>query len=134
MFVERVHDAVDVLLTQTVLGAIFTKALGRIHHEDALSGGCTFLVQHDDASWDASPVKQIGRQTNDGLDHATLDQVLADSTLGIAPEQDPVRQDDSALACGLDGAQNVEQVGVVALLAWWDAIAVKPTVGVCVRR
>ena len=86
MLVDGVHDAVDILLTQTVLGAILAKAFGRIHHKDTLTGGCTFLVQHDDASWDASTVEQIGRQTNDALDHTALNQVLADSALGIAPK------------------------------------------------
>ncbi len=64
---EGVHDAVDVLLAEAVLGAVLAEALGGIDHEDAFAGGGVFLVEHDDAGGDAGAVEQVGRQADDAL-------------------------------------------------------------------
>ena len=113
---EGVHDLVDVLLAQAVLRAVLHEALGGIDHEDALAGGGVFLVEHDDAGGDAGAVKEIGGQADDGLEVAGADELLADDGLGIAAEEDAVRENAGGFARALHGADDVQQVGVVALL------------------
>ena len=55
------------------------------------------LVEHDDAGRDAGAVEEVGRQADDALDVAALEQLPADRGFGVAAEQDAVRQDDAAL-------------------------------------
>ena len=97
---EGVHDPVDVLLAEAVLVAVLDEALGGIDHEDAFAGVRAFLVEHDDAGGNAGAVKEVRRQADDALDDAALDEVLADGGLGIAAEQNAVRQDARAFAGG----------------------------------
>ncbi len=90
---EGVHDLVDVLLAEAVLLAVLHEALGGIDHEDALAGGGVFLVEHQDAGGDAGAVKEVGRQADDALEVAGADELLADDGLGIAAEEDAVREE-----------------------------------------
>ena len=113
---EGVHDPVDVLLAQAVLVAVLDEALGGIDHEDALAGGGVFLVEHQDAGRDAGAVKEVGRQADDPLEVAGADELPADDGLGIAPEEHAVGQNAGAFAGALQRADDVQQVGVVALL------------------
>ena len=106
----------DVLVAQAVLGAVLHEAAAGIDHEDALAGVGILLVDHDDAGGNASAIKQVGWQTDDALDVSLADQVAADVGLGIAAKQDAVRQDARALAGALERTNDVQQVGVVALL------------------
>ncbi len=62
-----------------------------------------------------SAVKQVGRQADDALEDAGAHQLLADDRLGIAAEQHAVGQDAGGLAVGLHAADDVQQIGVVAL-------------------
>ena len=95
---EDVHDAVDVLGAQAILVAVLDEALGGIDHEDAFAAGGVLLVQHDDAGGDAGAVEEVRGQADDALDDAALDEAAADDTLGIASEEDAMRED--ARACG----------------------------------
>ena len=114
---EGIDDAVDVLLAQAVLGAVLDEAAAGVDHEDTLAGMGVLLVQHQDAGGNAGAVEQIGRQADDALEDAGAHQLLADVGLGIAAEQHAVRQDDGALAGGgLHAADDVQQIGVIALL------------------
>ena len=113
---EGVHDLVDVLLAQAVLVAVLDEALGGVDHEDALAGGGVFLVEHHDAGGDAGAVEEVGGQADDALEVAGADELLADDGLGIAAEEDAVRQDAGGFARALHRADDVQQVGVVALL------------------
>ena len=113
---EGVDDAVDVLLAQAVLVAVLDEALGGVDHEDALAGGGVLLVEHDDAGGDAGAVKEVRGQADDALEVAGADELLADDGLGIAAEEHAVRQDAGAFAGALHRADDVQQVGVVALL------------------
>ena len=113
---EGVDDPVDVLLAQAVLGAVLHEALGGVDHEDALAGGGVLLVEHDDAGGDAGAVEEVGGQADDALEVAGADELLADDGLGIAAEEDAVRQDAGGFARALHRADDVQQVGVVALL------------------
>ena len=74
------------------------------------------LVEHDDAGGDAGAVEEVGRQADDALDVAACGRGSADVGLGIAAEQHAVRQDAGAFAGALERADDVQQVGVVALL------------------
>jgi hypothetical protein len=96
--------------------AVLDEALGGVDHEDALAGGGVLLVQHQDAGGDAGAVEQVGRQADDALEDARAHQLLADHRLGIAAEQHAVRQDAGALPVLFMRADDVQQVGVVALL------------------
>jgi hypothetical protein len=98
------------------LGPSFMKPCAGVDHEDALAGVGVLLVDDDDAGGDAGAVEQVGGQADDALDVALADQVAADVGLGVAPEQHAVRQDAGALAGALERADDVQQVGVVALL------------------
>ena len=80
------------------------------------------LVEHDDAGRDAGAVEQVGRQADDALDVAALDDVAADVGLGTAAEQHAVRQNDRALAGALERGEDVQQEGVVAVLGRRDAV------------
>ena len=75
------------------------------------------LVEHDDAGRDAGAVKEVRRQADDALEVAALDELLADDGLSIAAEENAVRQNARAFAGALQRAEDVQQVGVVALLA-----------------
>jgi hypothetical protein len=86
---ERVHNLVDVLLARAVLVAVLDKALRCVDHEDVLAGGGVFLVEYEDASGDAGAVKEVGREADDTLEIAGVDELLLDDGLGIAPEETP---------------------------------------------
>ena len=115
-WLEGVDDAVHVLLAQAVLVAVLDEALAGVDHEDAPARGGVLLVQHQDAGRNAGAVEQVGGQADDALEDAGAHQLLADHGLGIAAEQHAVRQDAGALAGALHRADDVQQVGVVALL------------------
>ena len=127
---EDIHDLVDVLLAQAVLGAVLHETRAGIHHEDALAGVGILLVHDDDARGDAGPVEKVGGQADDALDVALADQVLADVGLGVAPEEHAVRQDARALAGALERADDVQQIGVIALLGGRHAEVLEALVGV----
>ena len=107
----------DVLSAEAVLGAVLHEARAGVDHEDALAGLGVLLVDDDDAGGDAGAVEEVGGQADDALDVALADEVAADVGLGIAAEQDAVRQDARALPGALERADDMQQVGVVALLA-----------------
>ncbi len=105
------------------------KPVAGIDHEDALAGLGVLLVDHDDAGRDAGAVEQVGRQADDALDVALANQVAADVGFGIAAEQHAMRQNAGALAGALERADDVQQVGVVALLGGRHAEDVKRSYG-----
>ena len=75
-----------------------------------------FLIDDDDAGRDAGAVKEVGGQADDALDVALADEVAADVGLGIAAEEHAVRQNAGAFAGALERADDVQQIGVIALL------------------
>ena len=83
------------------LVTVLHEALGRIDHEDTGAAGGVLLVEHHDAGRDAGAVEEVGRQADDALDIAALQQCLTDGRLGMATEQDAVRHDDCRLAGAL---------------------------------
>ena len=106
----------DVLLAQAVLVAVLDEALGGVDHEDALAGGGVLLVEHQDAGGDAGAVEEVGGQADDALEVAGADELPADDGLDVAPEEHAVGQDAGAFALAPHRADDVQQVGVVALL------------------
>src|SRR5215470_8139901 len=59
---KDVHDLVDVLGAQAVLGAVLHVATAGVDYEDALARVGVLLVNDDDAGGDASAVEQVGGQ------------------------------------------------------------------------
>ena len=106
----------DVLRTQAVLGAFLHEALAGIDHEDALTARGALLVDDDDAGGNAGAVEDVGRQADDALDVALANEIAPNLALRIAPEQNAVRQNALALACALERADNLQQIGIVPLL------------------
>ena len=64
------------------------------------------------------------------LMYAALDEVAADGTLGTAAKQHAVRENARAFAGALERAEDVQEVGVVALLAGRDAVVLEALPGV----
>ena len=91
------------------------------------------LVNHDDAGGDAGSIEQVGGQANDALNVSLSHEVPADVALGVATEQNAVRQDARAFAGALERANDVQQVGVVALLAGRRSERLESLVGVLKR-
>ena len=120
---EDVDDLVEVPLAKAVLVAVFDEAFAGVDHHHTLAGVGVLLVQHQHAGRNARAIKQVGRQADDAFQDAGLDQLLADHRLGIAPEQHPVRQDAGGFASAVHAADDVHEVGVVALLGWRHAPA-----------
>ena len=115
LFGEDVDDPVNVLLAQAVLGAALPESLGGVDHEDALAAGGVSLVEHHDAGGDAGAIEEVGGQADDALEIAGADELPADRGLRIATEEDAVGQDAGGFARALHRADDVQQVGVVAL-------------------
>src|SRR5258708_10311814 len=131
--VEDVHDLVDVHAAQAVLRAVLHEAAARVDHEDALAGLSVLLVDDHDARGNAGTVEEIGGQTDDALDVALSHQGAADVGLGVTAEQHTVRQNARALAGTLERADDVQQVGVVALSCGWRAEGLEAIEGVVQR-
>ena len=98
---EGIDDLVNVLLTQAVLGTVLDEALGGVDHEDAFACRSVFLVQHQDAGGNACAVEQVAWQADDSFEDARPHQLLADDSLGIAPEKNTVRENAGAFAGAL---------------------------------
>ena len=91
-------------------------SLGGVDHEDAFADGRVRLIEHKNARRDARAVEEIRWQTNDGLEVAGADELLADNGLDIAPEEDAMRENTSRFSCALHRADDVQKVGVITLL------------------
>jgi hypothetical protein len=118
---EDIDDLVNVLGAEAVLGAILHKACAGIDHEDALAGVGALLVDDDDAGGDASAIEEVRGQADDALDVALADEIAPDIAFNIAPEQYAMREDARAFSRALERADDVQKVGVVALLSGWRA-------------
>ncbi len=86
-----------------------------------LRGRGRLLVDDDDAGRNTRAIKQICGQTDNALDVALANEIAADVSLGVATEEDAVRQDACTFAGAFERADDVQQVGVVALLGWRSA-------------
>ena len=113
---EDVDDLMQIALTQPVLGAVLNEALAGIDHEDALADGGVVLVEHENAGGNAGAVEEIGRQADDALEKAGANELGADHGLGATAKQHAVGQNAGAFACALERADDVQQIGVIALL------------------
>ena len=118
---EDINDLVKITFAEAVLVAVLHEALAAVDHEDALAGGGVFLIEDEDAGGDAGAVEEVGREADDALEVAGADELLTDDGLGIAPEEDAVRENAGAFALALHGTDDVEQKRVVTLLGRRDA-------------
>jgi hypothetical protein len=59
-----------------------------------------------------------------------MDQISPDCALGSTTKQHTVREDACAFAGALEGAEDVQQLSVIALLAWRDAVVLEALPGV----
>ena len=92
LFVEHIHDLVNVLLTQAVLIAVLYKAPRCVDHKNAFAVVGVFLVQDNDTGRNARSVEQVGWQADDTFDIAAADDVGADFGLSITAKQHTMRQ------------------------------------------
>jgi hypothetical protein len=106
---------VDVLLAQAILVPVFDKAPARIDDENALPSRGAFLVDNHDAGGNARAVEEVRRQADDAFDVASAHEVAPDIRFGIASKEHAVRKDARAGAGALERADDMQQVGVVAL-------------------
>ncbi|CRH93853.1 Uncharacterised protein [Chlamydia trachomatis] len=74
-----VGDSLDVTCAQFVVLADLLKALGGVH--DQHIGLFALLAQHHDDCGDTGSEEDVGRQADDGLDMAVLQQVAPDLAL-----------------------------------------------------
>ena len=130
---EGVHDLVDVLRAQAVLVAVLDEALGGVDHEDALAGGGVFLVEHEDAGRDARAVEEVRRQADDALDVAALDEFLRMAASASPRNSTPCGRMHAPLPVLLSEREDVQQVGVVAVLGGRDAEVLEAVVRVVGR-
>ena len=118
---------------QAVLRAVLHEAAAGVDHEDALAGLGVRLVDHHDAGGDAGAVEEVRGQADDALDVALAHERAADVGLGVAAEQHAVRQNARAFAGALERADDVQQVGVVALPGGRRAERLEAIVGIVQR-
>ncbi len=122
---EGVHDLVDVLFAKPVLIAVLDEPFGGVDEEDAFAGGGVLFVQHDDAGGDAGAVEEVGWKADDCFDQAAGEQVLADDGLRVAAKKDAMRKNARSFAGGLERADDVQEIGVVALFGGRDAVRIE---------
>ena len=58
---KHIYNFMNVLMTETILIAVFHKTLTGIDNEYAFVCGCIFFVEHDDARGNTRSIKQIRR-------------------------------------------------------------------------
>src|ERR1022692_431503 len=128
--VEDIDDFVDVHGAETVLVAVLEEAGASIDDENAFAGVGVFLVDDYYAGGDAGAIKEVGRQADDALEIALAHEGAPNVGLGVAAEEDAVRENACAFAIAPERADDVEEVGIVALLGGWDAEGLESQVGV----
>ena len=70
---KYIHDLVNVLSAQAVLGAVLHEATARVDHEDALASVRVLLVDDHDAGRDTGAIKEVGGEADDALEVALAD-------------------------------------------------------------
>src|ERR1022692_911548 len=128
--VEDIDDFVDVHGAETVLVAVLEEAGASIDDENAFAGVGVFLVDDYYAGGDAGAIKEVGRQADDALEIALAHEGAPNVGLGVAAEEDAVRENACTFAVAPERADDVEEVGVIALLGGRDAEALEAQVGV----
>src|ERR1019366_7395184 len=83
---EDIHDLVNVLCAEPILGAVLHESLACVDHEDALAGVGVLLVNNDNTGGNTGAVKEIGGQSYDSLDVPLTHESPANVGFGVAPE------------------------------------------------
>ena len=60
-------------------------------------------------------VEEVGGEADDAFDIALADEIAADFGFGVASEEDAMGEDAGSFAAAFEGADDVEEVGVIAL-------------------
>ena len=110
------NDLVDILLAQTVLVAILHVIVACIDHKNAFSLIGICFINDNNAGRNTRAVKEVGRQADNALNVALVNDVLADRCLGITSEQNAVRKNDRRFACGFQGFENMQKPSKIAVL------------------
>src|SRR5665213_86767 len=113
---ENVHDFVNVLGTQTVLGTVLHEAAIGIDHEYALARRGALLIDNDKTSGDTRAVEEVRRQAGDDFDVTLAHECTTNDGFGPAPKQNAMWQDAHTFARALERANDMQEIGVVALL------------------
>src|SRR5690606_36004470 len=91
------------------------------------------LVNNHDTGRNAGTQEEVRGQADDALDVALADQVATDIGLGMPSEQYPMRQNACPFARALERADDMQQIGIVALLAGWRAERLEAVIGIVER-
>ena len=119
--IEDVDDPVDVLLAQAVLVAVLDEALGGVDHEHALAGRRVLLVEHQDASWNARAIEQVGGQADDAFqDPRNRHELPANRCLGHRRET-ARRAAGCRLPCQCSSSRERCAADRRSRPAWWAA-------------
>jgi hypothetical protein len=81
-----------------------------------LRAGRVFLVEHQDAGRDAGAVEQVGRQADDALEDAERTSLRRMTASALPRNSTPCGRMQAPLPVLFMRADDVQQVGVVALL------------------
>ena len=99
----------DVLCPQAVLVAVLEESLlASIIKMPVRTVGVLF-VDDEDTSGYAGAVEEVGRQADDALDVAALDEIPANFGLLVSAKQHTMRQDDGALPLASEGRDKVQE-------------------------
>src|SRR5690606_12614106 len=83
-----VDDLVDVTLTQAVFVAVLDETARGVDHKDRTLVASLDLIENDDRGGDTRAVEEVGRQANDRLYIAALEDLFAQLSFFVATEQD----------------------------------------------
>jgi len=124
----HMDDLGDIFGTEKVLRLALAIFPIRIDEEDVLALSRTLLVHHQYAGGNACAVEQPGRQSNDGFEPATLDEVFPRLSFFATSKQHPVRHDGGHFPVGLQHGQHMldeHEIGLLALLRHPDGKAAR---------
>jgi hypothetical protein len=89
--IEDIYNFTNILCPESIFIAIFDKVLTGIYHKDTLATGGMLFVYDNDTRRNPCAVKEVGRQSDDPLDIAMLNEVTTDLSFCTTTEQDTMR-------------------------------------------
>ena len=79
------NNFIDIILPQTVLAFAFFEVFAGVDKEDVI--GLFAFFEHQNADRNTGREKEVGRQTDDGVDVAVLEQFGTDALFSTPPRK-----------------------------------------------